>query len=192
MKRCKKCGRVKALDDFYKMAGMRDGHRNECKECNLAAKAARYRADPEPTKARVRKWQAENRERVAEWHRLYAESGRKAASDRRSYLKRKYGVTPEWYDETLAAQGGGCAICGRPPRDDISLHVDHDHKTGALRLLLCFSCNNLLGDVADDAGHLRAAAAYLSAHDPEVIELRALAKQRARALALAGSRTTSG
>jgi hypothetical protein len=103
--------------------------------------------------------------------------------DRRSYLKRKYGVTPEWYDAQLAAQGGGCAICGRPPRDDISLHVDHNHATGALRRLLCFLCNNLLGDAADDAGRLRAAADYLEQHDSEVAELTLLAKQRARALA---------
>jgi hypothetical protein len=109
-------------------------------------------------------------------------SGRKKATDRRSYLKRKYGVTPEWYDEQLAAQGGGCAICGKPPRDDIALHVDHDHVTGAIRQLCCFGCNNLLGDAGDDADLLTRAASYLLRHDPVVQEETAMAKARARAL----------
>jgi hypothetical protein len=131
----------------------------------------------------VQRWAAENPERVKAKAAEYRASGRKAETNRRSYLKRKYGVTPEWYDEQLAAQGGGCAICGRPPRDDISLHVDHDHATGALRRLLCFLCNNLLGDAADDAGRLRAAADYLDRHDPETMKLTQQAKQRALALA---------
>ena len=182
MKTCKICGIEKPLDDFYKMAQMRDGHRNECKACNLAAKAARYRADPEPTKARVRKWQSENRERVAEWHRLYAESGRKSASSRRYHLRKKFGLTVEHYDEMLAAQGGGCAICGRPPREDISLHVDHDHQTGQVRGLTCFRCNNVLGDFNENQALLERAAAYLDRHDPEATGMRQLAKHRARAL----------
>ena len=37
-KRCDKCGEVKPLDEFYAMPGMRDGHRNDCKTCNKAAK----------------------------------------------------------------------------------------------------------------------------------------------------------
>jgi hypothetical protein len=182
MKRCKVCGELKPLEDFYAMAQMRDGHRNECKACNLAAKAARYRENPEPTKARVRKWQAENREHIEEWRRLYAASGRKAANSRRSHLKRNYGLTPDDYDEMLAAQGGGCAICGRAPRDDIALHVDHDHITGAIRGLTCFRCNNALGDFNDDRLLLQRAADYLDDHNAETQELRKLAKARVRRL----------
>ena len=182
MKTCKKCGIGKPLDDFYRMAGMRDGHRNECKACNLAEKSERHRRNPAPARERVKAWQAANPERVRARAAQYKASGRKAASDRRSYLKRKYGVTPEWYDEVLAAQGGGCDICGKPPRDDISLHVDHDHESGALRGLLCFSCNNLLGDVRDDGALLSRAAAYLDRHDPVVAEETALVKARAREL----------
>ena len=182
MKRCKVCGETKPLDQFYEMAQMRDGHRNECKTCNLAAKAARYRANPEPEKARVRRWQAENRERVRQWQKLYSESGKKSENSRRYHLKKKYGLTQERYEEMLARQGGGCAICGRPPREDISLHVDHDHETGAVRGLTCFRCNNALGDFNDDPGVLRNALAYLDDHDPVVREETVLVKARARAL----------
>lgn len=91
-------------------------------------------------------------------------------------------MTPEQYDEMLAAQGGGCAICGRPPRPDIALHVDHDHTTGAVRGLTCFRHNNALGDFDDDPTLLEKAAAYLRSHDPVVQEETALVKARARAL----------
>jgi hypothetical protein len=182
MKTCRKCGETKPITDFYAMAGMRDGHRNECKACNLREKAERHRLDPQPARDRVKAWQAANPERVRERQQQYKASGRKAQSDRRSYLKRKYGVTPEWYDEQLATQRGGCAICGRPPRTDIALHVDHDHETGALRSLLCFTCNNLLGDVKDDAVLLSKAIDYLDRHDPVAEEERALVRRRAFAL----------
>ena len=43
----------------------------------------------------------------------------------------------------LAAQGGGCGICGAPPKTR-RLHVDHDHKTMAVRGLLCNRCNRNL------------------------------------------------
>ena len=181
MKRCKKCGEVKPLADFYRMAGMRDGHRNDCKTCNLAAKAERYRANPEPARERTRRWNAENKERRAQWMAAYKASGGRRAADRRYHL-RKFGLTPDDYDCMLEAQGGGCAICGRPPRDDISLHVDHDHKTGRVRGLLCFRCNNSLGDLDDDPELLRKAVAYLESHDPEAIALGAIARVRALAL----------
>jgi hypothetical protein len=143
---------------------------------------SQYRKNSEAEIARVRRWQAENAERVNEYRRRYNATRDRKDANRRSYLKRKYGVTPEWYDATLAEQGGGCAICGRPPRPDIALHVDHDHATGAVRRLLCFGCNNLLGDARDDAALLAQASAYLDAHDAETVELRAKAKERAREL----------
>ncbi|MCA1845042.1 MAG: endonuclease VII domain-containing protein [Actinobacteria bacterium] len=55
-----------------------------------------------------------------------------------------------------------CAICGRPPRPDISLHVDHEHETGRVRGLLCFPCNNALGLMHEDIALLWRAADYLS------------------------------
>lgn len=184
MKICKHCGELKPIADFYADTGGRDGRRPECKACTSARRKLWYGENREREIERVRRWAQANPERVRAQQVKMRESGRKKAIDRRSYLKRKYGVTPEWYDEQLAAQGGGCAICGKPPRDDISLHVDHDHETGALRSLLCFTCNNLLGDVQDDAQLLAKAAAYLVRHDPVVREEVALAKERAHQLKL--------
>ena len=155
-------------------------HRNDCKACNLAAKAARYRANPEPFKERTRLWRVENPDRYAANQAAFRASGRKRISDRKSHLKRKFGLTLEQYDAMLAQQGGGCGICGKPPRDDIALHVDHDHETGQIRGLLCFTCNNALGDFEDDASLLRSAVTYVER--PLVQELDELARRRARAL----------
>lgn len=56
---------------------------------------------------------------------------------------RQLGVTDDEYERLLAAQGGGCAICGSTPKTR-RLHVDHDHRTGRVRGLLCMRCNRAL------------------------------------------------
>jgi hypothetical protein len=133
MKTCKKCGVTKPLTEFYRMAGMRDGHRNECKACNLAAQAAKRHADPRPNRERALRWNRDNPERVAAKAAAYRVSGKKRISDRRSHLKRRFGLTLDQYDEMLQSQGGGCALCNRLPRPGKALHVDHDHETGRVR-----------------------------------------------------------
>jgi hypothetical protein len=181
-KTCRVCGEPKPHEDFYRAADMKDGRRSECKACNLAAQAARYRRDPEPKKQRVRQWQQENRDRHLETQRKRRQRPENKRKERAGHLRRKYGMTVEDYDALLASQGGVCAICRRPPRDDISLHVDHDHTSGTRRGLLCFRCNNSLGDLEDDPDLLRRAAAYLDEHDPEVLELTERARRRVAAL----------
>jgi hypothetical protein len=61
--------------------------------------------------------------------------------------------------ELLAHQKGVCAICHR--RSERALHVDHDHKTNAVRGLLCHPCNPGLGLLRSDPKLLRKAASYL-------------------------------
>lgn len=64
----------------------------------------------------------------------------------------------------VAEQEGRCAVCGREPsgdRWDRSLHVDHDHETGAIRGLLCGPCNRGIGLLGDSADRIAAALAYL-------------------------------
>lgn len=68
-----------------------------------------------------------------------------------------------WYFETLAAQGGGCAICGDTPADGRRLDVDHDHETGRIRGLLCMPCNIGIGNLREDPARLAAAIEYLGA-----------------------------
>ncbi|HEX7276621.1 MAG TPA: endonuclease VII domain-containing protein [Acidimicrobiales bacterium] len=160
---------------------MRDGHRGDCKVCDLAAKRAGYLADPARAVARVKRWQQANPEKVNATQRARRAKPEVKRADRAGYLQRKYGITIEQYDQMLAAQGGGCAICGREPRPDISLHLDHDHESGQVRGILCFRCNNALGDLDDDVSLLRAAVCYLESYLPVDDEV-ALIRERARQL----------
>jgi hypothetical protein len=63
---------------------------------------------------------------------------------RMKHLK-KYGMTLEQYEAMHEAQKGLCAICGEPNQNNRILCVDHDHKTGKVRKLLCTNCNSKLG-----------------------------------------------
>jgi hypothetical protein len=182
MKTCKVCGVTKPIDQFYPNKSGRDGRRPECKECNLARRKAAYRANPRAAIERVMQWRAKNPEQYAARQRAYKESGKKAIADRKSHLKRKYGLTVEQYDAMLGAQGGVCAICGEKP-GDLTLHVDHHHESGAVRKLLCVRCNNALGLFQESHELFQAAADYLNGHDPKFIELVEAVRQRARALA---------
>lgn len=65
------------------------------------------------------------------------------AGSRKPTRAKALGVSDAEYERLLAAQGGGCAICGATPKTR-RLHVDHDHKTGAVRGLLCHRCNRAL------------------------------------------------
>lgn len=78
-------------------------------------------------------------------------------------LRQTYGIGRAKYEAQLAAQDNGCAICGATtdPIPGRSLPVDHCHTTGALRGILCSSCNHGLGKFFDNPDLLRAAADYL-------------------------------
>ncbi len=53
---------------------------------------------------------------------------------RDNYLRRKFGVTESAYNHQLKEQGGGCRFCGRVATN-VSLHVDHDHKVEAMKIV---------------------------------------------------------
>lgn len=81
---------------------------------------------------------------------------------RSKVLKRKYGITVAEFDEMLAAQSGGCAICtSNVNPDGPSLAVDHCHKTGKVRGILCGPCNKAIGLFRDDVLLLEKAVTYL-------------------------------
>lgn len=75
-------------------------------------------------------------------------------------LRRKYNMTVEMYNQLLQKQNGGCAICGRKPKTK-PLNVDHCHKTGKIRGLLCPPCNRSLGILGDNEDSLLKVIDYL-------------------------------
>jgi hypothetical protein len=97
---------------------------------------------------------------------LYCSDGCSRGGVIQRHFKKSYGLT---YKEVLALrekQENLCAICGEEgfmmnERVKSPLNVDHDHKTGAVRGLLCHNCNRGLGLFQDEVERLKSAIAYL-------------------------------
>lgn len=94
----------------------------------------------------------------------------------RNGLKNAHGITLEEYESMLEAQGHVCAICGRAEhrlstagQRAYRLAVDHEHKTAAIRGLLCSMCNHAIGYLDDSPNLLKRAIAYLQ--DPPAAKL---------------------
>ncbi len=86
--------------------------------------------------------------------------GTRMSETRAKRLKRLYGITVDDYNRMLKQQKGVCFICRRAPGTR-RLAVDHDHKTGAVRGLLCSRCNRGLQWFSDDPKKLSRAVVYL-------------------------------
>jgi hypothetical protein len=78
-------------------------------------------------------------------------------------LEYYYSMSVEQYEELLSYQDGRCAICRELPRGTKrgKLNVDHCHETGAVRGLLCSTCNTGIGKLGDSIEGLERALAYL-------------------------------
>ena len=80
-------------------------------------------------------------------------------------LKQRFGITQKQYDKVLKDQNGLCGVCGRD-HDYIvkgrSFAVDHCHETGAIRGLLCTSCNQAIGKLGDTTEAIKSAVEYLT------------------------------
>lgn len=74
------------------------------------------------------------------------------------YLKEQYGLTLDQHNDMIKTQAGLCAICGKKKK----LNIDHNHKTGQVRELLCRNCNyKVLGLIEKDMNLVMKAIAYL-------------------------------
>lgn len=85
---------------------------------------------------------------------------------REYHLRYRYGIGVDEFRQLLAAQGGVCAICGteQPER------VDHDHRTGYIRGILCSNCHAGLGKFRDNVWYMERAATYLMVTNSRVDE----------------------
>ena len=143
MKSCTKCQKEKPLELFHKNPRCRDGRASWCKSC-VHAQLIAARQSPE-AKARFKTYQ------------------------RRAALRKRYGIDDRHYDVMLAAQHGGCMICGKQHATltgkQRRLHVDHGPY--GIRGLLCCGCNRGLGLFSHDAKLLKRAAVYMEKFDAQ-------------------------
>ena len=98
-------------------------------------------------------------EYVREYQKANPERVKRQQKD--STLRRKYGISLDEYKRMCIAQDGKCAIC--PSKSGI-LNVDHDHKTGKVRKLLCNRCNRVLGILEEDEKLILSVLDYVRAN----------------------------
>ncbi len=155
MKKCTKCEQERELTDFYISNKKKGTRKIICRFCCQAKVKEDRKSKPDY-------WKNAENNRKKKWGKQYPDRLRK------SRLMYEYGITIEQYEELLVKQGKVCAICGLqevklsketgiPKR----LAVDHCHKTGKVRGLLCFHCNSVLGKMKDSIELLESAIDYL-------------------------------
>lgn len=86
-------------------------------------------------------------------------------------IRREYNLTPEDEEALWRTSGGLCAICAKPMARHGKISstravIDHCHKTGKVRSIICNGCNRGLGYFGDNPEALEAAAGYLRLHAP--------------------------
>ena len=166
---CLKCGELKPLDKFPKTKSKTTGkeyRRHQCKACGEAARTLWRRANVAHVNAVRKRWRETSPVYKANRnikHKSWRDRNRKHVRQyrRANEIKRLYGMTSADVASMSATQGGVCASCGGPPDDQRPLMVDHDHATGAVRGLLCNSCNLTLGRSKESLHRLRSLILYL-------------------------------
>ena len=107
-------------------------------------------------------WQKDNREKCNERSKRWrlANPDKMKLAQRRSQIKRKYGITLEEYGVMFDKQQGECGIC-HSIQESKALAVDHCHINGKVRGLLCENCNTGLGKFKDDPALLKKGLEWL-------------------------------
>jgi hypothetical protein len=145
--RCWKCEKLKAPNEFHNDKTKHWGLSGECKKC-------RYDA--------LKVWRKSNPERDTT-NRLRERTRNKLKRRLKGWREKGIVFTLEEYSEIKTKQGGKCAICFRSDEGHKkALAVDHDHRTGKVRGLLCGSCNLGIGYFKDSVDLLKSAIGYLN------------------------------
>jgi hypothetical protein len=146
MKYCPTCKQVKSLNEFSTMK-VRSGVASHCRECTKEWQQ-KYNTSPSGKDVR-RTFYRKNRDRWID-----------------QKLQKKFGITLQQYKTILDNQSGMCIICGRTPAENGKmLAVDHSHKTGKNRGLLCSSCNICIGFIEKNNLNPETIKLYLEKHN---------------------------
>ncbi|HDZ13941.1 hypothetical protein LCGC14_0840310 [marine sediment metagenome] len=184
MKICTKCKKRKSEKEFYLRRGDRKGYSTHCIKCisehqrlyrvknneRLRKKEALYRLTNKD-KIRARVLANKDKTNKARCARKKTKEGRKKIkAEQRRYRLKKYGLTMAAFDSLFRGQKGKCAICNLELVDENNKgrkvsnaypRIDHCHKTGKIRGLLCNRCNVAMGAFDDDIKLIAKVAIYL-------------------------------
>lgn len=156
---CSKCGVEKPLLEFHKSKNHKYGVRNECKGCQKIIRQT-WQEKQNKYYGKIKYSKLKNDETSQQ---RYRETG----SKKDKMLQRLYGITLDKYNQMFNQQNGCCAICGKHQSEQTkALCVDHCHKTGKVRSLLCFGCNNYLS-VMENNEFVKKARQYLKNHSQQ-------------------------
>lgn len=162
---CRKCNIEHLEDMFRKDQSRMNGRHPYCKSCEKLNKREWYLKNIDHVKNKAKENRLKNKEQYAatkkKWQQANPDKIRAIA------LKSNFGISLEQYSLMLQSQHGLCSICKTPPKEDVWLCVDHCHKTGSIRGLLCDHCNKLLGFAKDSEQILQSAILYLRDDDNE-------------------------
>ena len=128
-----------------------------------------YRKEkPETVKESNKKWRENNRDKRDTHQRRYLERNPEARKEtirksKYTHIKRVYGLSKEQFYEMMKNQNDCCAICFARKEEQHykTLSIDHCHKTGKVRGLLCSNCNTALGLFKDNKDSIQRAIQYL-------------------------------
>lgn len=143
-KYCGKCRKPHPVARFSKCSRSPDGLQQWCKQ----AQKDWLVSNREKRKAQQRRWYAAQRNSAPE------------AFQKRSRL-RKYGLSVDEFEAMWVSQGGRCSACHDVLVDGPATHIDHCHKTGVVRGILCRSCNVALGQLGDDPIRIQGLLMYI-------------------------------
>lgn len=132
---------------------------HRCKDCKAEAQAWIDRGFTDPKPPSSLRPAPHPGPRCATHHRSFQKAAKKRAHEKR--VQDTYGLPPGHYDALYEFQGGRCEICQRATGANRRLSVDHDHKTGEVRGLLCRPCNTMLGHARDNPVMFDRAIYYL-------------------------------
>ncbi|WP_306205106.1 endonuclease VII domain-containing protein [Actinoplanes sp. RD1] len=159
---CKECFNVRSKASYAKK--VKERHGREVVPPRVVPDGHRYCPDCESVKPltdfpRNRSGRGGHGRYCKPCHNVRGVEGKKRlyGGTREYHLRHRYGIGQAEFDALLAEQGGVCAICGAADPE----HVDHDHRTGYVRGILCFNCNGGLGQFRDNPAYLAQAITYL-------------------------------
>lgn len=141
---CCKCKHNKPLEDFARDKNNRDGRTYDCKKCRSIIYKKWMLDNPKKHK--------ETQDRYAPYRKEYYQQPEQKLKYRKRFIERKYGISYEEYEKMVDLQRNVCYVCNRPEPDKRNAHlaIDHCHKTGKIRKLLCSRCNKIVGGLEEN------------------------------------------